>query len=386
MTADRRGTFRSALLSRTACGSMAGHMRSLATDKESVSGGHQPGAPSGRAASAAESGIERSPAERGTREASLDAGAGRDSLAALAAGATRRDSLAALAVLAAAVLWGTAGTAQALAETQASPAAVGAGRLLIGGSVLALLAGVSPTGRAGVRACFSRTAILWTLSAAIALALYQVAFFSSVARTGVTLGTMVTLGAAPILTAVFSRLWLGERLSRRWAMGTLAAVAGCVLVLIPGKQLSVEPLGFGLALVAAACYGVYTVFAKRMLEHQGHSPLALIASTAGIAAVLLAPIAIREVPELFQPRSAISVLWVGLAVTALAYSLFVRGLRRVTAATAGTLGLAEPLVAAMLGLLVLGDRLSPAVSVGAVLLFAGLVVVATARRSSSGSS
>jgi len=96
----------------------------------------------------------------------------------------------------------------------------------------------------------------------------------------------------------------------------------------------VDLLGFGVALVAAACYGVYTVSAKRMLAD--HPPLAVIATTLGVGALLLA-------------------------------------------ATVGTLALAEPLVAVMLGLLVVGERLSFTVSAGAVLLFASLVLVATAR-------
>jgi len=74
------------------------------------------------------------------------------------------------------------------------------------------------------------------------------------------------------------------------------------------------------------------------------------------------------------------VLWLGFAATALAYTFFARGLRRVPAASVATLGLAEPLAAVLLGLLVLGERLSPIVSVGVMFLFAGLVLVATIRR------
>ena len=289
-----------------------------------------------------------------------------------------RDSRASLTVLAAAVLWGTAGTAQALGHGQASPAALGAARLLVGGSTLAAVAALSPVGRAAMRSCFCRRSLPWTLAAAIATALYQVAFFSSVARTGVALGTIIMLGTAPLFTALLSRLFLREGLTRRWLLGTAVAVTGCALVIIPQGEISVNLLGFGLALVAAACYGVYTVSAKRLLHH--HAPLAVIAASLGLGAVLLFPIALRQAPELLQPRSALTVLWLGFAATALAYTFFARGLRRVPAASVATLGLAEPLAAVLLGLLVLGERLSPIVSVGVMFLFAGLVLVATIRR------
>ncbi len=79
-------------------------------------------------------------------------------------------------------------------------------------------------------------------------------------------------------------------------------------------------------------------------------------------------------------------LWLGPVTAALAYWFFVTGLRRVSAATAGTLSLAEPLVAAVLAVVVLGERLSAPVTAGAVLLLGGLVIVSrpprqpTARR------
>jgi DME family drug/metabolite transporter len=60
---------------------------------------------------------------------------------------------------------------------------------------------------------------------------------------------------------------------------------------------------------------------------------------------------------------------------AAAYWFFVTGLRRVSAATAGTLSLVEPLVAAALAVLLLGERPSAPVATGAVLLLGGLVIV-----------
>ena len=196
------------------------------------------------------------------------------------------------------------------------------------------------------------------------------------------LGTIVTLGTAPIFTALISRLCLREHLSLRWLLATLAAIFGCVLIVVPGQDLGVDVLGFGLALVAAACYGVYTVSAKRMLHD--HPPLAVIATTSGIGGLLLAPIAFGQLHELSQPRSVGAILWLGLVVTALAYLLFARSLRGVSAATVGTLGLAEPLAAVLLGVLILGERLSLVLSAGVVLLFAGLVFVATDRRRAAG--
>ncbi|MGH9186197.1 MAG: EamA family transporter, partial [Acidimicrobiales bacterium] len=96
-----------------------------------------------------------------------------------------------LLVVSAAMLWGTTGTARALGPDGASPTAVGAARLLIGGAVLVGVAAVAGWLR-------DRPARTWppaaTIGAAAAMALYQPCFFGGVARTGVAVGTVVGIG------------------------------------------------------------------------------------------------------------------------------------------------------------------------------------------------
>jgi DME family drug/metabolite transporter len=70
------------------------------------------------------------------------------------------------------------------------------------------------------------------------------------------------------------------------------------------------------------------------------------------------------------------VAWLGPITTALAYMLFVHGLRGVDAPTAGTLSLAEPLVAALLGIGLLHERLTDPAVTGCALLAAGLLITA----------
>jgi DME family drug/metabolite transporter len=69
-------------------------------------------------------------------------------------------------------------------------------------------------------------------------------------------------------------------------------------------------------------------------------------------------------------------LFLGIVPTALAYVLFARGLRRLSAAETSTLTLAEPLTAGLLGAAVLGERLTAVSGCGAGLVLAGLLVLA----------
>lgn len=101
-------------------------------------------------------------------------------------------------------------------------------------------------------------------------------------------------------------------------------------------------------------------------------------ATLGTGAVLLAPVLLDRAPALGGTTTLLVLAWVGLVTTTAAYALFARGLRTLPAATVGTLSLAEPLTAAVLGLLVLHERPGPGAVAGGLVLLTGLVLVTAA--------
>ena len=268
-------------------------------------------------------------------------------------------------VLAAAVLWGTTGTAQAFAPVGAQPAAVGA----VGGVALLAFAAARGVLRRG-----KRWPALATAVAAGSVAAYQSCFFAGVARTGVAVGTIVAIGSASILAGVLGFLVRGERPGRRWAVATVLAVVGCGLLIVTRGSVSVDAGGVVLALGAGAAYAVYTVAGKRLLE--GQPPDAVMAVVFCLGAVLLSPLLFAaDLAWLGQPRGLAVALHLGLIATAAAYALFARGLRAVPVATAVTLSLAEPLTAGTLGVVLLGERLTGPAVLGIGLLFGGLALL-----------
>ena len=73
-------------------------------------------------------------------------------------------------------------------------------------------------------------------------------------------------------------------------------------------------------------------------------------------------------------------LWLGIGTISIAYVLFTWGLSGLTAATAATLTLGEPLTASLLGIVVLGERLSVLAGHGLTVLAAGLALLAWGSR------
>jgi drug/metabolite transporter, DME family len=277
-------------------------------------------------------------------------------------------------ILLAAVLFGTTGTAQAVGPGL-DPLAVGASRIAVGGALLGLFAlAAAAAGRIRLRTGAGLRAVLL---AGACVAVYQATFFAAVADTGVAVGTVVAIGSGPAFAGLFASTFAGERLTRRWAAATGLACAGVVLLVLGGDAGgSVSAPGVGLALVSGAGYAGYAVASKRMLD-AGGAPEAVMASVFGAGALLMLPLlAIVPAGGLVTPAGLTLVLYLGAVPTALAYVLFARGLERTGASETATLTLAEPLTAAALGMIALGERPGLAAAAGAALVMSGLAVLA----------
>ena len=277
-----------------------------------------------------------------------------------------------VAVLLAAVLFGTTGTAQALGPDATTPLGVGAVRLAVGG--LALLAVLPLLG-----ASVGRAARLWRTRAGLVAggctALYQVCFFAAVERTGVALGTLVTIGSGPVFAGLMAAVVLRERPERSWAAATAACVSGLALLSLAGAGAGgADPVGLMLALASGAGYAAYTVAAKQLLV-AGAPSSEVMAAAFGLGGLLLLPVLLTQpLAWLGMPGGLALAAYLGLVTTTTAYVLFGRGLAVLPAGPVTTLVLAEPLVATALGVGLLHERLPPLGVAGAGLVLAGLAL------------
>ncbi|WP_199442402.1 DMT family transporter [Umezawaea beigongshangensis] len=276
-----------------------------------------------------------------------------------------------LAVLASAVLFGTTGTAQALGPAGLDPLAVGAVRVVLAGSVLALLALALGAYRG------TRPAWPPVLVGAIGVVVYQLGFFTGVRWSGVAAGTVVALGSGPVWAGLVEWLVTRRTPGRTWTAATALAVLGVVvLVLAGGGDDGGSALGLLAALAAGLGYGVYTVTGARLIS-DGQRSSGAMGLMFGAGAVLLLPLLVLRWPGgLDGPGGLTVALYLALVPTVFGYLLFGAGLRVLPAATVATLTLAEPVVATLLGVLVLGERITPGGAAGALLVLGGLSLLA----------
>lgn len=278
-------------------------------------------------------------------------------------------------ILVSAVLWGTTGTAGSLAPAGAPAAAIGCAGLTLGGILLFL---ISRGARSLPAACTGAERWLLALGA-LAVAGYPVTFYPAVARTGVAVATVIALGSAPVFAGLLSWVTGRARPTARWTCATAAAVLGCVLLVLgpelAGRATPMDPAGVALAACAGLSYAAYSSIGGRLITH-GHPSGAVMGVLFGAAGLLVLPLVLFvDAHWLTTARGAAVAVYLALFTVFLAYRLFGHGLRRTPASVATSLTLAEPAVAAVLGVTVLGERLPAASWCGLAVLGLGLVLL-----------
>jgi drug/metabolite transporter, DME family len=281
------------------------------------------------------------------------------------------------AVLAAAALFGTTGTAQALGSSSAGvdldPLEVGSARVALASLVLVPLAwlrgGLGATSPGGARRL---------LLGGVGVAVYQIGFFSGVQMAGVAAGTMIALGSGPAFTGVLQSVVDRTRPGSVWFASTTLAVMGMVL-LVSGSAsggASNMVLGAATALSAGFGYALYTVAGSRIIA-SGTRPDAAMAQMFAVGAVLLLPVLVLRWPGGLDTTSGLAVvLYLAMIPTVVAYLLFGIGLRALPPATVATLTLAEPVVAALLGIVALGESTTVLAGLGMAVVASALILLA----------
>lgn len=272
-------------------------------------------------------------------------------------------------VLLSGMLLGTAGTAVALAPDEASVTSLGVARVAIGGVTLIALAPLFGGSRRRIIALIRKPGV-WVM--AISTAGFQPLFFGATTRTGVALSTVLTIGTMPLFTGLISRLLLREKLTQVWIAATSLAVTG--LVLRSWDQLeTIDPLGIAMAIGAGLCTGFYVNGAKYELNRGGHA-VELPAMAYTLSAILLIPLLIGDnLSWIASTDGILTALYLGFITMALANTLQVVGLQRLSPGPTATLLLADPLTATILGVFILNESITAIAVVGLILVSVALV-------------
>lgn len=287
-----------------------------------------------------------------------------------------------VAVLAAALLWGTTGTAATFAPP-VGPLAMGAAALGTGGILQAAIAAPSLRRERPALSSQRGTVLAGAGAGAGAVLIYPLAFYSSMHLAGVAVGTVVSLGSAPIASGLLEWAIERRRLSGWWMLAAALGIAGSAVLCTakmhdaPSETLPTVA-GVILGLVAGATYAMYSWSAHRLMN-RGVERAAAMGAVFGLGGIALMPVLLMTGAPLIASAQPMMVgIYMALVPMFLGYLLFGYGLTRVTPSAATTLTLAEPPIAALLAVVIVGERLPAVGWAGLAGICASLLVLSLA--------
>jgi drug/metabolite transporter (DMT)-like permease len=264
-----------------------------------------------------------------------------------------------------AVGWGSVAIIVRLVE---APSAVAASyRVLF--AALALVSGLLASGR--------RQEVLSTarqpaaLAMGVALALHWFCFFSALRTTSVA-SAVLTTTSTPIVLAVLAPLLLRERPSATALAATALGLSGVAIMVGIADPGEVRPMGVALGLAAALLGALIPITGKALGRQRNVATITAVQTT--VASIVLLPVALTSGPFV-NGRDLGLLALLGVVHTALAFTLYYQALRQLPVQVAGVLGLLEPVSAALLAWLLLGEGISLATAVGGALILTGTALV-----------
>ncbi len=204
----------------------------------------------------------------------------------------------------------------------------------------------------------------------------QFFFIAGLSRTSV--GHMaVFISLSPIFVLAIAAAAKQERLTVAKVGGVLLAAAGVVILESSGKGTIVAtPLGDFLALLGTLAFAVYTVASKDLASRYGSIPINMLAY--GVGSLTLIPVAwiYREQFRLFEMSANAwwCVTYMAVFSSVLAYLIYYHALKFVSASRLSMFTYAEPVIAAILGFLILSEPVTWPFAAGAALVLSGVWV------------
>ncbi|MCG9736100.1 DMT family transporter [Pseudoalteromonas shioyasakiensis] len=284
-------------------------------------------------------------------------------------------TIATIAVLVASVFWGTTGTAASFAP-DISPFAIGAFAMGFGGVLLCLTSLTQLINNASTL----RKHYPLPLLGSACVAIYPLAFYTSMNSAGVAIGTVVSIASAPLFTVLLEYLIEKKPFATRWLVSFCFGAVGICLIALgkdshsAAKGLFSQNIGILLGLIAGLTYAGYSWVAKRLISNGVHSR-ATMASLFGGAACVLLPSLLITGNTLFATVINTSVaLYMAIVPMFFGYWLFSIGLKTIAASQAVLITLLEPIIATVLAIVILNEQFQQIGWLGIGLVGVSLVI------------
>jgi drug/metabolite transporter (DMT)-like permease len=184
--------------------------------------------------------------------------------------------------------------------------------------------------------------------------------------------------ATPVIVLVFSKFFLGERITAMKSGGILLAFLGVSIVIFErGISLSSDhTYGNLIVLIAVIAWGLFTIFGKSMVIKYGALQTTSLAAFLG--GTMLFPFGVISASRfdfaLLNSLDWFGILYLGIGTSVVSYLLWYYALRRIEAGKLAVFSNGQPVVAALLSVIFLHYTFTSAFLIGGTVTVAGVVL------------
>jgi drug/metabolite transporter (DMT)-like permease len=223
------------------------------------------------------------------------------------------------------------------------------------------------------------------LSSTLGVAVNQIFFFEGLNLT-TPVDAAILHASSPIMVLLFATWIIRERILWINVFGVLIGAVGAVLLITSGKNAEVfrgDMMGNIFILINISAYALYLVLIKPMME--SYHPFTVMKWVFIFGFIAVAPFTTHTLFELgndvLTTKTLLSLAYVVLGTTMLAYLLTIYGLKYLKASSAGYYIYLQPLMAGLIGLIGFGEVITLQKILSAILIFTGVYFVNRKRKS-----
>jgi DME family drug/metabolite transporter len=184
---------------------------------------------------------------------------------------------------------------------------------------------------------------------------------------------LITVGCIPVSAGIVGWIFLRERLSKIWYISTAIAISGLVIASL-GELQTNDATGIIFAVIAGSGIGAYINAAKIEVRAGGHSTqlpgMAFLLGSIGLFFVVQGDLLQVE----WTTQTILLAVYLGAVTMGIANGIQIVGLRGISPGVASTMMLADPVTAAVLGVVVLGEAVTINGTIGLILVVIGLAM------------
>ena len=205
------------------------------------------------------------------------------------------------------------------------------------------------------------------------IALMNIGFGATTAANGAVL-----ISSNPLFGVLFAHFLVpGDRVGLRRAFGVAVAFAGVALVLTRGAALELGVAGDWIVLASACLLGLRLALSARVLRRMNEVRLTLWQMLLSLPLFLGGGLAWEEIRwEQIGPAPVTGILYQGIIVAGLAFTVNLYLIRRYTPSVMISFSFVAPVAGVLLGVAILGERLTASLLAGVALIALGLALIA----------